>query len=155
MKIREAETNDIPRIIEMGSKFLKMGPYHKFISDAPHVTSDLARKLLTMPNAKILVGEENDHVEGVFAFITFDHYYSGEPIAGEMIWYVEPEARKHNMALELLWAAEKKACQMGAKKMQLTAPSDEIAEMYGKLRGFEKVETAFQRDISMRDAQCQ
>lgn len=150
MNIREAETNDIPRIIEMGSKFLKMGPYNQFISDSPETTSKLALRLLNMPNAKVLVGEENDHVEGVFAFITFDHYYSGEPVAGEMIWYVEPEARHHNMALELLWAAEKMASIMGAKKMQLTAPSDEIAAMYGKLRGFVKVETAFQRDISCR-----
>ncbi len=89
-------------------------------------------------------------MQGVFAFILYDHYYSGELVAGEMIWWVEPEYRKMGMPLELLWAAEKLACEMGAKKMQLTAPTDEIAAMYGKLKGFEKVETAFQRDISCR-----
>ncbi len=149
--IREAAATDIPRIIEMGSRSIGEGPYSAILADKPEVTTRLAEKLLTAPNAKILVSEAEDgRVYGVFAFILFDHYYSGEFVAGEMIWYLEPEARKSGMALELLWAAEKLAHDMGAKKMQLTAPTEEIAAMYTKLRGYRKVETAFQRSIECR-----
>jgi N-acetylglutamate synthase-like GNAT family acetyltransferase len=148
--IREAVKEDIPKIIEMGSRSIQEGPYKELLPDRPEVTQQLARKLLEMPNAKILAGECDGKVVAVFAFILFDHYYSGEFVAGEMIWYVEPEARKSSMGLELLWAAEKLASSMGAKKMQLTAPTDEIANLYAHLRGYQKVETAFQRNIECR-----
>lgn len=150
MQIRIALPTDIPRIIEIGSHSLKIGPYADKLADMPEITTKLAEKLLTMANARIVVGEEDGAIQGIFAFILFDHYYSGEPVAGEMIWFVEPDYRKTGMALPLLWEAEKLASQMGAQKMQLTAPTDEIAAMYGKLKGFQKVETAFQRDISCR-----
>lgn len=133
--------------MELGSRSLLEGPYRDKLADRPDVTSALARKLVEMETAKILVAENPDGIVGLFAFIIFPHYYSGETVAGEMIWYVVPEARKSNTALELLWAAERLAQELGAKKMQLTAPTDEIAGMYQKLRGYSKVETAFQREL--------
>jgi GNAT superfamily N-acetyltransferase len=147
MSIREALPSDIARIVELGSRSLIEGPYKDQLADRPDVTTALAQKLVEMGNAKILVSETPDGIVGLFAFIVFAHYYSGETVAGEMIWYVIPEARKSNIALELLWAAERLAHELGAKKMQLTAPTDEIAGMYQKLRGYRKVETAFQRAI--------
>jgi hypothetical protein len=150
MPIRIAEARDIPAIIAMGSRSLLEGPYRDQLADKPGVTTALAEKLLTMEMAKILVCEEQDGLLGVFAFVVFPHYYSGETVAGEMIWYVVPEARKSNRALELLWAAERLAHEIGAEKMQLTAPTDEIAAMYGQLRGYLKVETAFQRSLRCR-----
>lgn len=148
--IREARSEDVERIVEMGSRSLKEGPYHAMLADRPDITRALARRLIEQPNARILVAIDQDKTVGVFAFIVFPHYYSGEDVAGEMIWYVEPEARTSGFALELLWAAEKFASSLGAKKMQLTAPTDELAAAYQKLRGYAKVETAFQRDISCR-----
>lgn len=150
MSIREASETDIPQVVEMGSRSLLEGPYRDLLADNPAVTSELIKKLLTTPNAKILVSEQFGKLTGVFAFIIFPHYYSGEQVAGEMIWYVMPEARPSGPGLELLWAGEKLAHDLGAKKMQLTAPTDEMAEAYSKLRGYQKVETAFQRDISCR-----
>lgn len=147
--IREANAEDIPRIVELGSRSLVDGPYRDQIADRPDITTALAKKLLTQTaGARILVAEREDQIVGLFAFIIFPHYYSGEIVAGEMIWYVLPEARiGSNLALALLWKAEQLAHELGAKKMQLTAPTDEIAAMYSKLRGYRKVETAFQRTI--------
>lgn len=148
--IRLATVADVPRIVELGSRSLMEGPYHDILMDNPGVTSELAKKLLTAPNARVLVAEEDGVIVGLFAFIVFDHYYSGESVAGEMVWYTTPEARRGGPALELLWAAEKMAHDLGAKKMQLTAPTDEIAEAYQKLRGYKRIEVSFQRDISNR-----
>lgn len=144
--IREATEKDIPRIVELGSRSLADGPYKDLLADKPEVTTDLAVRLLNLKTAQILVADEGQIV-GIFAFVVFPHYFSGETVAGEVIWYVIDEARKTNIPLELLWAAEKKAFELGAKKMQLTAPTDEIARMYGMLRGYVKVETAFQRSL--------
>lgn len=132
----------------MGSRSLLEGPYKELLADKPEVTARLAEKLLTMENARVLVAELNSKLVGAFAFVLFDHYYSGEKVAGEMIWYLEPEARTGRpIALELLWAAEKLAHELGAKKMQLTAPTEEIATMYQRLKGYVKVETSFQREL--------
>lgn len=131
----------------MGSRSLLEGPYKDQLEDRPDVTTALARQLLGLGYARILVSEADGNIGGVFAFIVFPHYFSGEQVAGEVIWYVEPEARKSGAGLELLWAAEKLAASLGAKKMQLTAPTEEIASMYRKLRGYKQVETAFQRPI--------
>ncbi len=144
--IREATEKDIPRIVELGSRSLIEGPYKDLLADKPEVTANLAARLLNLKTAQILVADE-DQIVGIFAFIVFPHYFSGETVAGEIIWYVVDEARKSNCALELLWAAEKKAFELGAKKMQLTAPTDEIARMYGLLRGYGKVEIVFQRSL--------
>lgn len=140
----------------MGSRSLLEGPYKDQLADRPEVTAKLAGDLLSMNTAKILVAEQEGKLVGVFAFILFPHYFSGEPVAGEMIWYIEPAARTgSNCALELLWAAESLASSLGAKKMQLTAPTDELCEAYKKLRGYSKVETAFQRNIENRGKPCQ
>lgn len=155
--IRAAEEKDIPRIVELGSQSLAEGPYKDLLADKPEVTGNLAARLLNLDTAKILVAEDDGVIVGVFAFVVFPHYFSGETVAGEVIWYVQPESRRGSNALELLWAAERQAYELGAKKMQLTAPTDEIAAMYGMLRGYVKVETAFQRNLSRFDggAVCQ
>lgn len=149
--IREATGADVERVVEMGRRFLLEGPYKEKLADNPGEATMLARRLLGMPNAKIIVLEIDGKVQGVFAFIIFPHYYSGETIAGEMIWYVEPESRTlGNYGLEILWKAEHVAAKMGAKRMQLTAPTNEVANMYRLLTGYEQVEISFQRDIEGR-----
>ncbi len=154
MTIREAKLEDVATIVELGSRSLVDGPYHEQLADRPDVTRELTRSLIDRNGARILVAERDGAIVGLFAFIVFPHYYSGETVAGEMIWYVVPEARQSNIALELLWKAEQMAHDLGAKKMQLTAPTDEIAGMYQNLRGYRKVETAFQRDIACRSQQA-
>ena len=148
--IRAAIPADIPAVVAMGSRSLVDGPYRDELADKPEVTAALAERLLKSDGARILVCEETEGLVGIFAFVVFPHYFSGETVAGEVMWYVVPEARTGNRALELLWAAERLAKELGAKKMQLTAPTDEIAAMYGHLRGYKKVETAFQRSIECR-----
>ena len=158
--IRLAEAKDVPRIVEMGSISLRDGAYKNVIADSPEVTAELAKRLLFMENARILVLEIDGALQGLFAFLLIPHYYSGEKCGVEIMWYVQPEFRAYGTgwpdSLKLLWAAEKMAAEWGALKFQLTAPTDAICEMYGRLRGYSKVETSFQRDISRRGSQtCQ
>lgn len=149
--IRLAETKDVPAIVAMGSRSLREGAYHGVIADSPEVTGELAKRLLFMDNARILVIEVDEELLGLFAFLLIPHYYSGEKCGTEIMWYVDPRARAgHSYGLELLWAAEKMAKDWGAVKFQLTAPSEEMCAAFSKLRGYTKVETSFQRDITCR-----
>lgn len=147
MPIRKASEADIPRIIEMGSRSIAEGPYQKFLDDKPDVTKELAAKLIAMDSATVLVCESEGYVNGLFAFILFPHYFSGQLTAGEMMWYVEPEARIGGVALELLRTAEQTARDMGAKYMQLTAPTEQIGELYKYCGGYKKVEVSYQRKL--------
>jgi GNAT superfamily N-acetyltransferase len=145
--IREAVEADIPRIVEMGSRSIMEGPYREQLDDKPEVTQALARNVVTMPNAKVLVCEQDGKVCGLLAFIVFPHYFSGEITAGELIWYVEPEARAGGDAIRLLGEAEKLAKSLGAKRFQMTAPTKEIGALYARCGGYKEIETTYQRTI--------
>lgn len=149
--IREAQASDIERVLEMGHRFLREGPYSREISSNMETTSHLAHAILSNPLAKILVNDENGNLTGLMVFIVYDHYFSGEKTAGEVIWYVEPEYRNTFTGIALLRAAQRMAREMGATTMQFTAPatlgSDErIPKMYEML-GYHPVETTYARKL--------
>jgi len=147
MTIRDARPADAGRIIEMGRTFLLNGPYCEQLEDVPEQFYRFVEALFVNPSAKILVYEDNG-VHGVFAFVLVPHYLSGEQIATELIWYVEPEHRG-KASLELLWAAERMAYEMGAKRMQLTAPTESVGEIYKRCK-YTLVEVGYQAKLSDR-----
>jgi len=146
--IREATPADSARIIEMGRSFLLNGPYRDQLTDNPAQVQKLIDWLFANEQAKILVYETEGRVEGVLCFILYPHYFSGELCANEMIWYVGPEHRGR-ASLELLWAAEKMAYEMGAIRMQLTAPTEQVGEIYKHLH-YSLVEVGYQARLADR-----
>lgn len=145
--IRLAGDADVARVIEMGRRFLHEGPYRDQLADVPEVPTRLLAFLVTTDKCKVLVAEEDGKLNGVIAFIISPHYFSGELIACEMIWYVEPEHRKGGVAMRLFWEAEKLAKSMGAKRMQFTAPTDAVAGVYARF-GYKQIEVTFQKEFS-------
>ncbi len=146
--VRLATPLDKDRIIEMGRTFLLTGPYRDEITDNPEQVNRIVDWLFAQPAARILVYEDDDRVEGVLCFIIFPHYFSGELCANEMIWYVSPDHRGRG-SLELLWAAEKMAYDMGAVRMQLTAPTPEVGEIYKRCK-YKLVEVGYQARLADR-----
>jgi len=142
--IREAIETDIPRIVEMGTRSLREGPYKDLVGDNPEQTAKLALDVLT--KGMILVAEQDEKLIGLLAFIVFPHYFSGELTAGEVMWYVEPEFRSSFTALQLLRGAERMARSFGAKYMQFTAPTAEVGRAYEALN-YKQVEVSFQKAL--------
>jgi hypothetical protein len=143
--IREAKAEDVPRIVEMGSRSLREGPYKDLVGDNPERTGQLALEVLQ--KGMILVAEEEDGtLSGLLGFIVFPHYFSGELTAGEVMWYVEPEYRKSFTALMLLRGAERMARSFGAKYMQFTAPTAEVGKAYESMH-YKQVEVSFQKAL--------
>ena len=151
--IRLAQTEDFPRIIELGRKYLLEGPYRGQITDNPETVERFIYWLAQQDNARILVFEEDDRVHGVLAFFIYPHYFGGELCANEMIWCVEKEHRGKG-SMELLWEAERMAYDMGAIRMQLTAPTREIGQLYEHCKGYKLVEVGYQCLLSDR-VKCQ
>lgn len=144
--IRIAEKSDIPRIVELGSLSLVNGPYRGIIGDVPKVTEQLAS--YTIENGRVVVWDEDGTIRGLLAFLIFPHYFTGELTANEIIWYVE-EGYRGRASLELLWAAEKAAHDLGAVRMQLTAPTPEVGKIYEHCH-YKMVEIGYQADLAER-----
>jgi hypothetical protein len=147
MIIREATAQDIPRIVELGYEFLSLGPYKGQLEENPLQALKSTADFLALPSVKILVAEEAA-ICGVFAMMVYTHPFSGQLTAVELIWYVDAENRGR-ASMELLWAAERMAHEMGAKWFQLTSPSAEVGKIYERLK-YKPIETSYQAKLDNR-----
>lgn len=146
MLIREAIEADIPEILKLGSRSLLEGPYKDQIKGNPEHAAKLALSILTKGKGRILLSTLDDTITGLLAFILFDHYFSGELTAGEVMWYVIPEARPGGIALKLLWHAEALAKSLGALRMQFTAPTVQVGNIYKRF-GYHQIEVSYQKEL--------
>jgi len=153
MEIRLAKKADIPRITELGRKYLLLGPYREQITDNPEAVERFTYWLFHQENARILIYEEDEQVQGLLAFLIYPHYYGGELCASELIWCVDENYRGRG-SMELLWAAEKMAYDMGAVRMQLTAPTQNVGLLYERCK-YKLVEIGYQAMLKDRVRTCQ
>lgn len=145
--IREATEDDIPRLVEMGRRFIEESVYKDFMVENPEQMESLIGQILANPQGRILVSENDGKPNGMLALIAFPHYFSGELIAGEIVWWVDPEARAGGTGLKLMRKAEQLAIEMGAVKMQMVAPDERIGKLYQHF-GYEKVESTYQLKLN-------
>ena len=143
--IRAASQNDVGRMLEMGARFVEDGPYRNETID-PVASARFAFGMLRDSNGQILVDEEDGKVVGLIAFLVYPHYFTGQPTGIEIMWYVEPEFRHSMIGIALLRAAQRRAKEMGAVKMQFTAPTVEVGRAYEML-GYKQTEVAYQKEI--------
>jgi L-amino acid N-acyltransferase YncA len=144
--IREAQPSDVEKIVEMGRSFLLTGPYKDQL-DNPEQATKLALSMMQDGSGHVLVSEEDGEVTGVFAFLVYPHYFTGQLTSMELIWYVSPEARKGGTALKLLAEAERIARNCGVKRMQLTAPTEEVGRLYRFCGGYKQIEVSYERAL--------
>jgi GNAT superfamily N-acetyltransferase len=144
--IREGTLEDIPRIVELGRRSLKDGPYAGRIEDNPEQVEKFARQIISTLGKVLLWQEDDGQVTGLFAFIMGPHFFDARFFAQELIWYVLPEFRKGGAAVKLLWEAERIAKEVGVKFLQVTAPNADVEGLYGRF-GYKQQEIVFQKDL--------
>jgi GNAT superfamily N-acetyltransferase len=138
--IRTATADDVPRIVEMGLRFRRETKYANHIGDNAEQLAALTGKVISEGIA--LVSEDAGRVCGMIGILLFPHFISGELIAAEVAWWVEPEHR--GAGIKLVREAERKARERGAKRMQMIAPSDQVGSVYKRL-GYSYVEAAYDK----------
>lgn len=144
--IRQATIEDVPEIVRLGSLSLVGGAYENLIADNTERVAQLAKDTIGGAG-KVLLCDEDGHVCGLLAFLVLPHPFSGEMTATELMWYVEPEFRKGATGLQLLWEAERVAKEMGAKKFQFTAPSEQVGSIYKRF-GYRQIEVAYLKELT-------
>lgn len=146
MTIRDAVIADVPRLVEMGQRFLATSPYRGQIAENPAQFGIVATRCITDPDGTMLVAEMGGIVVGMIALFVFAHPLSAQRTAGELCWWVEPEAR--GAGVRLMKAAEVWARAHGAETLQMIAPmeSDEakppVATVYERA-GYRLAELAY------------
>jgi GNAT superfamily N-acetyltransferase len=141
--IREATLGDVPRLVEMGARFLA-STYAGSLTDNPVQMAHLAKHLITLETGLVLVAERSGRVVGMIGMLIFPHVLSGELCGGELFWWVDPEAR--GVGLRLLRRAETWAIDRGAVRLQMVAPTPDVGALYERL-GYAFVETAYSRRV--------
>jgi len=142
--IREAVAADIPRLVEMGRRFIRESSYRGRIAMNPRALKRLMEGLVGLPNGAVFVAPEVGKINGMIGVHIYNHPMSDELVAAELFWWVEPEAR--GVGLKLLKRAERWAENMGASRMQVVAPNERVASIYQR-RGFSKLEVQYERNL--------
>ncbi len=142
--IRRATLEDRARLIEMGQRFVAETPYAGLITIDPERLAVTVGSLLENPHAAVFVSGSDATLTGMIALLAYDHPFSGERTAFEVVWWVEPEARGDGV--RLLRAAEGWARDQGIKKMQMVAPDARVGGFYQRM-GYSPVETSYQRSL--------
>lgn len=141
--IREATLSDVPRLVEMGCRFITDTAYRHDIPANPAQLESLALWLLN-GGGVIFVSERHGHVTGMLGAVRFDHPMSGQRTVSEMFWWVDPEARGDGV--RLLKRMEQWATEHGAERVMMIAPSLEVGRLYHRL-GYHATETSYVRHL--------
>lgn len=142
--IREAVLTDVPRLIEMGCRFIAETTYVSDIPANPEQLEHLARWLIE-GDGVVFVSEREGQLTGMLGAMIFPHPMSGQRTASDLFWWVEPEARGDGV--RLLKRMEQWAIAQGAERLMMAAPTARVGLLYERL-GYRAVETSYVRSVT-------
>jgi GNAT superfamily N-acetyltransferase len=121
MKIREAESADIPAIVAMGEHFFAASGYGDFTTFDQLSAARTFESLISSPDGVILVAEKDGRAVATAAALIFPFFFNSEHRhAQEFFWWAEPEARGA-AGPRLLIELERWCRDHGAKSLSVAA----------------------------------
>jgi GNAT superfamily N-acetyltransferase len=147
MRVRRATALDLGACVRMGLRFVTDTAYRGKVT-ANVGQLQLLVEFLLDHGAVFVAQADGGDVVGMIGASVIVHPISGELTGSEVAWWVEPEYRGGLAGVRLVVAAEAWAREAGALRFQMIAPAGEVrvAELYRR-RGYDEVETIFQRDL--------
>ena len=147
MTIRHATVADTAAVLVMAKAFATSPVYAQVLTlSEPHIVTLLATAIEN-EDALALVAEGRDGMlVGMLVLNVFEHPMSGERVASELVWWVDPSARGGRAAMRMLTFAEGWARDRGAAVLQMIAPSRRVEEFY-EATGYTAVERSYQRRL--------
>lgn len=145
MTVRHAGDYDRPILLEMGRHFIDSTSYQATTPVRPEHLDAVVTALLAQGGCWVL--EREGWVVGMLGVLLGPLPLTGEPCAMEVMWWVEPGARRSGQGAVALWhLAEEWARTQGAVGMQMLQPVDNprLALLYAR-RGYTAVETTWYR----------
>lgn len=146
--IRDATSEDIPRLVAMGERFLTETVYRdRGVGVNAAAMTRTVLLLLNSPTGAVFVAEDAGALVAMIGLLLFENPITGELTASELFWWVEPEHRgRGGYGVRLLKRGEQWARTTGAHKIHMIAPTQAVGELYRRL-GYDYLETAYQKAI--------
>lgn len=143
--IRPATLADVDRILEMSLAFIAGSHYAEVL--VPDVTALRATTEAFCgadPDRVVLLSVLEEQIVGMLALIAYVQPFTGQRVAGEMVWWVEPAHR--GQGGRLLIAGERWAHTRGAQSLQMLAPTPSVESLYER-HGYQALERLYQRTL--------
>ena len=145
MTTRRAVRADLDTMVAMGREFLAT-VYPQRLADNPDALRALGEQLLARPDSVLFVAEvPHAGVVGMIGMMVYPHPMSGERVASELFWWMDP-AHRGAGGVWLLRQAEAWAQVQGAELLQMIAPNRDVAAFYERI-GFTAIETTYLRRL--------
>ncbi len=148
MKVRVANSNDIPALVPLYMKFYETTDYNK-IYQADIETITLLTDYIIQEGAMVVAEVDNIIVGSAGAYIGPATFNKNIRVATEVIFYLDPDVRGNSIAPILIWELEKQCKELGAlslQMMRLRNSSEKIDELY-QLNGYRPSEFNFTKRL--------
>ena len=139
MTIRPATLADVPVLVAMGRHQVAALYGDRIAENVAQLTA-LTERLVTGADSVMFIVERDGRAIGMIGMVLFDHHISGARTAGEVAWWLEPDAR--GGGLQLLKRAERWAAERGAAMLQMMAPNARVGQLYER-RGYSFLESTY------------
>ncbi len=146
---RAATPADLPRLCELFDHFCKAGAYAQHNRANPAVYTSFIAQLVAHADSVVIVHQQGDRLVGMIGVSVMPYPYSGEPIASELFWWLEPEVRGGGAGTALLGQAEQWAHARGATHLLMIAPTQSpgVDRIYQAM-GYTPLETTWQKPMT-------
>lgn len=144
--MREATAADVPRLQEMFLEFVASTQYARYVGQDPAHATAFLEQLVAGDDSAVFVADRDGVVIGMLGLWVYAHPMSGERVATEAFWWLDP--RDRGWGVWLLRRGERWARGRGARRLSLMAPADNgrVMDIYEALK-YEAVEITYQRDL--------
>lgn len=142
--VRDATQADLPALVAMGRRFRAETVYRDRLAEHVDQMTRTAHALIEGAGTVIFVAERDGVLIGMLGGGLFTHPLAGSLYAGELFWWVDPDAR--GAGLRLLRSFERWARAHGAVCLQMVAPTPDVEQLYTRL-AFTQVETTYQKEL--------
>jgi GNAT superfamily N-acetyltransferase len=141
--IRPATEQDVPAIVAMCAEFHASTEYHGLLGALdPSRVDAVARHMIADDEATVLLAVTENIPVGMLAITVYEHPFTGERYASELVWWVEPAARGGTVAMRLLRDAERWAADQQVAGLQMIAPNQRVGDLYARV-GYAVAETTY------------
>lgn len=143
--IRKATPDDLVNLMVLCQNFHSTSPYSKLELSTTKLTKIL-NEILDSEDFCVIVYESDNKLNGMLIGTVTQLLFSEKYIASELAWWVQPEARKSGVGLELHLAFEQWAKEMADDAVSMVLLEDDnkelIDKMYTKL-GYKPIERSY------------
>ena len=144
--VRVGGPADVPDVLRMIRHFYAEVSSAAWLTYDAEVLKELIRRVMGM-GVVFLVDDAADQPCGVLAAVIVTIPFSGQQVAEELVWWVDPDARKTSAAERLRRAFETWAGHQHLRWVKVTAPVDANLDRYYRRCGYRPIETAYLKEL--------